>query len=107
MWVGDRHGEEGEEGEEGQKGHQEIGQEGTPSWEVDRLDAASAKNQEMTMTDDKKRGHDKPDRPLPPRPQERPHPQERPPRTTHDHVRKDSDGGRTTDWNRPPRKDKD
>jgi hypothetical protein len=106
MRVGDRHGEEGEEG---QKGQEEIGQEGAPPpRKIDRLDAASAKNQEMTMSDDKRRGHDKPDRPQPPpRPQERPHPQERPPRTTHDHVRKDSDGGRTTDWNKPPRKDHD
>lgn len=54
------------------------------------------------MSDDK-RLPQKPDRPQPRPPQEHPRPSQ-------DQVRKDSDGGRierTTDWNRPPRKDKD
>jgi hypothetical protein len=93
MRVGDRHGEEGEESEEGQKGHEENGQEGAPRpWQVDRLDAASAKNKEVTMSDDKKRGHEKPDH-APQRPREdQQSPQERPSRTTHDHVRKELAG---------------
>jgi hypothetical protein len=93
-------GKEGTKGQEGQNGCQKDSQEGAPQLsKINRLDAATAKGQDETMSDDKRKP---PERPQPSHPQERPRPSQ-------DQIRKDSNTkiDRTTDWNKPPRKDND
>lgn len=97
---GKAYGQEGEKGQKSQNG--EEGAACIPAF--DRLDApASAQSfEEEKMSKDKKPP------PPPQKPREAPKPERRP---AHDHIiRQDSDGRKiekTTDWNKPPRKDKD